>query len=196
MELYAPMQLALGASPRSGTSLEVDNAGHGPISAAVKRESGVIIEEVSQDAVLDAAMDRAMHRGGPFYIRYMDYILILAGTRRTLRRVVRYVNAALVSLGLGKHPDKTFIGPISRGFDFLGYWFSPDGLSVARKTVAKFVEKASRLYEREWRSRRGSALEMYFNRWLVWGRQPLGGGSLLAADRRCLATVGQGCEWK
>ncbi len=32
---------------------------------------------------------------------------------------------------MAKHPDKTFIGRIEKGFDFLGYHFGPDGLSVA-----------------------------------------------------------------
>jgi hypothetical protein len=39
--------------------------------------------------------------------------------------------------GLERHPDKTFIGRISKGFDFLGYHFGPDGL-----TVAKAIERA------------------------------------------------------
>ncbi len=30
--------------------------------------------------------------------------------------------------------DKTFIGRIEKGFDFLGYHFGPDGLCVAKKT--------------------------------------------------------------
>jgi hypothetical protein len=47
----------------------------------------------------------------------------------------------------GTAPDKTFIGRIERGFDFLGYHFTRAGLSVARKTVQYFLEKASRLYE-------------------------------------------------
>ena len=34
-----------------------------------------------------------------------------------------------------KHPGKTFIGRIEIGFDFLGYHFGPDGLSVVKKTV-------------------------------------------------------------
>ena len=33
------------------------------------------------------------------------------------------------------HSDKTFIGRIEKGFDFLGYHFGPEGLSVARKSV-------------------------------------------------------------
>jgi hypothetical protein len=46
-----------------------------------------------------------------------------------------------------KHPAKTSIGRIARGFDFLGYHFAPEGLSVAKATLGKFVERAARLYE-------------------------------------------------
>ena len=49
------------------------------------------------------------------------------------------VNEVLAGLCLEKHPDKTFIGKIERGFDFLGYHFSPAGLTVARQTIARFV---------------------------------------------------------
>ena len=45
--------------------------------------------------------------------------------------------------------DKTFIGRIEKGFDFLGFHFGPNGLSVAKKTVEKFVARAHRLYEQE-----------------------------------------------
>ncbi len=50
-------------------------------------------------------------------------------------------------LRLEKHPDKTFIGRIERGFDFPGYHFSPAGLTVAKE--ARFVARATRLYEQE-----------------------------------------------
>ncbi|MDA2917047.1 hypothetical protein MYX64_09455 [Nitrospinae bacterium AH_259_B05_G02_I21] len=47
------------------------------------------------------------------------------------------------------HPDKTFIGRIERGFNFLGYHFSPAGLAAATETIARFVERAIRPYEPE-----------------------------------------------
>ena len=50
------------------------------------------------------------------------------------RKAVKAVNAVLGSLRLEKHPDKTFIGRIERGFDFLGDRFGPEGLSVAKNT--------------------------------------------------------------
>ena len=67
----------------------------------------------------------------------------------------------LSSLRLEKHPDKTFIGRIERGFDFLG--FGPEGLSVARKTLGNFAERALRLYEQE-----PTRLGEYVERWLRW----------------------------
>jgi hypothetical protein len=38
------------------------------------------------------------------------------------------------------------IGRIEQGFDFLGYHFSPEGLSVAEKTIEKFLVRAVGLY--------------------------------------------------
>lgn len=50
---------------------------------------------------------------------------------------------------MDEHPDKTFNGRIENGLDFLGYHFSPKGLSFAQKTIDNFVEEALRLYEQE-----------------------------------------------
>ena len=57
-----------------------------------------------------------------------------------------------------KHPDKTFIGRIERGFDFLGYHFNPAGLTVAKATIEKFVARATRLYEQEPASQHSRAI--------------------------------------
>ena len=84
-----------------------------------------------------------------WYVRYMDDILVLAPTRWKLRKAVTILNQGLTGLGLMKHPAKTCIGKIEKGFDFLGYHFSPEGLTVALKTVEQFVARARRLYEQE-----------------------------------------------
>jgi len=84
---------------------------------------------------------------------------------------VKLVNRTLALLILEKHPDKTFIGRIERGFDFLGYHFTPAGPTVAKKTIDNFIEKASRLYEQRRRAVSAvSPLEMYVRRWLRWTR--------------------------
>ncbi len=78
-----------------------------------------------------------MGRLGLFYIRFMDDFLVMAPTRWKLRRAVRAVNEVLASLSLEKHPDKTFVGKIERGFDFLRRHFGPGGLSVAKATIQR-----------------------------------------------------------
>ncbi len=115
-------------------------------------------------------LDKTLHRGDTFYVRFMDDILILAPTRWKLRRAIKQVNTALARLNLAQHPDKTFIGRISRGFDFSGYHFNPEGLTVAKATVERFSEKTNRLYEQEPHSR---ALGLYVRRWLGWALPPL-----------------------
>jgi hypothetical protein len=50
------------------------------------------------------------------------------------------VNKTLNELKVGKHPHKTFIGRIFKGFD-------PKGLSIAPKTLANFLESIAQLYE-------------------------------------------------
>jgi RNA-directed DNA polymerase len=46
--------------------------------------------------------------------------MALAPTRRNLRRAIKLVNRTLNELKVEKHPDKTFIGRIERGFGVLG----------------------------------------------------------------------------
>jgi hypothetical protein len=126
-------------------------------------------------------VDEALERLGLFSVRYMDDILALAPTRWKLRQAVRIVNQVLMSLRLAKHPDKTFIGRTAKGFDFLGYHFSPEGLRVATKTVANFVARARQLYEQE-REKPvcSSTLGVYVRRWVRWVRAGLPG-----ADHPC-----------
>jgi hypothetical protein len=91
----------------------------------------------------------------------------------------------LGTLKLEKHPDKTFIGRIERGFDFLGYHFSRAGLKVAKKTIANFIEKASRLYEQKCRAvSTAPALEMYVRRWVQWAN-----GGMIVVVRVCRSEI-------
>jgi hypothetical protein len=96
---------------------------------------------------------------------------VLAPTRWKLRRAVTAVNEILGSLRLQKHPDKTFIGRIERGFDFVGYHFSRAGLRLAEATIQKFVERAARLYEQGREQPKGSSrLGVYVRRWVSWAK--------------------------
>lgn len=66
-------------------------------------------------------LDDALDRAGLHFVRYMDDILVLAPTCWRLRRAIARVNRVLNELGLSKHPGKTWMGPIDRSVDFLGY---------------------------------------------------------------------------
>ena len=72
-------------------------------------------------------------------------------------------------LGLDKHPDKTFIGRIEKGFDFLGYYFSRRGLRLAETTITNALVKLHRLYEQEKGKPEGfPLLGLYVQRWARW----------------------------
>ncbi len=104
----------------------------------------------------------------------MDDIVVLAPTRWKLRAAVKALNQALGALRLKKHSGKTFIGRIEKGFDFLGYHFSPLGLTLARQTMVNFWERAIRLYEQEPGEKLVSArLGAYVRRWERWTRSGL-----------------------
>lgn len=115
-------------------------------------------------------LDDAMKESDVFYIRFMDDWVVIVPTRWKLRRAVASVNRVLNALQLEKHPDKTFIGRAERGFDFLGYQFTPVILTVAKKTVERFVERAARLYEQEPEGSPGGSFRFweYVKRWLSW----------------------------
>lgn len=66
-------------------------------------------------------LDDVMAAMGCFYVRYMDDWVVLAKTRWALRRAIKATNIVLDGLKVVKHPDKTFIGRVERGWDFLGY---------------------------------------------------------------------------
>ena len=134
-----------------------------------------------------AELDQQLEGTGLFYVRFMDDILVLAPTRWKLRRAVRVLNQVLSSLELERHPEKTFIGRIERGFDFLGYHFSPEGLSAAQKTLENFAVRALRLYEQE----RGKPLDSSLREAMVevdasgiwWGLPSRGLGRLAASGK-------------
>ena len=145
-------------------------------------------------------LDAAFAQRGLFYIRFMDDILVLAPTRWKLRAAVKVVNQVLASLHLAKHPDKTFIGRIEKGFDWLGYHISPAGLRLAATTLHTFATRLTRLYEQEaGRPNRAARLGQYVRRWVGWatGSVPLSRGSDLMGTmhaRSCVSRHGVTCD--
>ena len=92
-------------------------------------------------------LDRAMQKLPLFYCRYMDDWVIIASSRRRFRHAVKEMYGVLNLLGFNLHPDKTSIGRVDRGFDFLGYHLKPGHLGLAMTAADRLREKLTRLYE-------------------------------------------------
>jgi RNA-directed DNA polymerase len=95
-------------------------------------------------------LDQALAKHNVTYVRYMDDWVILADSRWKLRKAIRCMNQTLAELKVAKHPDKTFCGRIEKGINnFLGYFFSPQGLNISQQTLQKFVMHIEELKEQK-----------------------------------------------
>ena len=84
------------------------------------------------------------------------------------------------------------LADIERGFDFLGYHFGPDRLSLAAKTIEQFVARAIRLYEQEpGEADASSRFGLYVRRWVRWASAGL---PLCASLTRTTVTVSVVCR--
>lgn len=145
--------------------------GHGGAKAAVR--ATLLKQGISRGCPLSPLMgaiylkrlDDHMKETGLFYARFMDDWVVIAPTRWKLREAVRIVNETLNCLRVEKHPAKTFIGKVDRGFDFLGYFLKPGMLNVAISTLKRFAQRISRLYEQGAVSVR---VWEYVRNWLKW----------------------------
>lgn len=119
-------------------------------------------------------------------MRYMDDIIILSKTRWQQRKAVALMNQQLAQWKLHKAADQTDIGKISKGFDFLGYRFDGQSLTLAAKTVRKMTQKWQQLYEQAGKNKPASkrkyfdvgACVRYLLRWIRWTTAGLNGVKL------------------
>ncbi|ULH10496.1 hypothetical protein MF265_21635 [Serratia marcescens] len=109
---------------------------------------------------------------GIYYARYMDDIVILAHSRWQLRKQVRALNRYFNDFGFCQHPDKTFIGRIERGFDWMGAQMSDVGVEgIAHRARVNHIMRWRRLYEqvRRWpAARRRARMSQYRKKWKIW----------------------------
>lgn len=112
---------------------------------------------------------------GIFYARYMDDFVLLTRTRWQLRRCVKQLHEFFNLGGFETHPDKTQLGRIEHGFDWLGVWFTPEGTTIAPRALENYRVQRLRLYEQARRrglsateaSERVQAYEVRWNRWAM-----------------------------
>lgn len=112
-----------------------------------------------------APLDDLVGQCGGFYRRYMDGWAWVLPSRRSLRKALKAQYAVLQALGVWAHPDKTFIGKVAKGFDFLGFHCCPTGMRVSGAALSRRDQKIARLYEQGASPRR---IGRYLARWLGW----------------------------
>jgi len=108
---------------------------------------------------------------GIYYRRYMDDFLILSISRHKLKKTIKEMKNSLVNhWGFELHPDKTIIGRVSKGFDWMGFWCNGErweGPTERSKTRSNGkIETIMKHYEGEERERRLHSYEKGYERWL------------------------------
>ncbi|QKJ60698.1 reverse transcriptase domain-containing protein [Serratia fonticola] len=112
-------------------------------------------------------------QAGTFYLRYMDDFVLFARTRWQLRRCVKQLHHYFNLAGFETHPDKTQLGRIEQGFDWLGVWFTPEGTAIAPRALENYRIQRLRLYEQARRRGLSTAdcdarVQAYDVRWNRW----------------------------
>src|SRR3990167_2762520 len=99
-----------------------------------------------------------------FYVRFMDDWNVMVKTKQQLRKVIRLTHKILTQLKLTMHPDKTFLGCIKKGFDFLGVHFG------ATPTIATACQEKHRakLAQRYAQGASAACIGDYVARWTSW----------------------------
>ncbi|VEA61128.1 Retron-type reverse transcriptase [Serratia plymuthica] len=113
-----------------------------------------------------------------FYARYMDDFIFFTQTRWHLRKAIKSLHEFFDVGGFETHPDKTQLGNIDKGFDWLGIWYSPLGPQIAPRALENHRAHCARLYEQA-RRRTLSKTEAehrvraYEVRWMNWANHHL-----------------------
>lgn len=113
------------------------------------------------------------------YVRYMDDFVLLTQTRGQLRKAVRQLNQWFTAFGFRQHPDKTFIGRVAKGFDWMGAWLTDKGITgVAPRALENHRNRCRQLYEQTSRlsaKDQADRVSQYRLRWSQWVRCILNG---------------------
>lgn len=113
-----------------------------------------------------------------FYARYMDDFIFFTKKRWHLRKAIKRLHEFFDVGGFETHPDKTQLGRIEHGFDWLGLWYAPEGPRIAPRAIENHRERIARLYEQA-RMRKLSKAETdlrvreYETRWMSWAKHLL-----------------------
>lgn len=100
-------------------------------------------------------LDVEFQQSSVIYARYVDDILIVVPTVNEAQ-TLSLLREALVARGLTLNEDKSYVGPVSSSFEFLGYKFAWPVIGVRRATVERFLHAVAAMITRfRSRSRQG-----------------------------------------
>ncbi|MFX2611799.1 reverse transcriptase domain-containing protein [Enterobacter mori] len=114
------------------------------------------------------------HTEGLHYVRYMDDFLFLSERRWPVRRARKQLYDFFALGGFEHHPDKTQMGRVENGFDWLGVWITDKGATgIAPRALEH--HRVHRLRLEEQSLRRGltkeaaaERVQQYERRWNTW----------------------------
>ena len=109
--------------------------------------------------------DDEMKKHG-FYVRFMDDWIVMVKTKQQLRKVIRLTHKILTQLKLKMHPDKTFLGCIKKGFEFLGIHFG-DTPEISKRSQENHHAKLAQRYAQGTST---AHIGAYIARWTSWCR--------------------------
>lgn len=108
-------------------------------------------------------LDDEMKKRG-FYVRFMDDWVIMVKTKHQLRKMIKLTYKILEKLKLKMHPDKTFLGCIKKGFDFLGVHFG--GVpKISKTSLENHRVKLARRYAQ---GASAACIRDYITWWTSW----------------------------
>lgn len=112
-------------------------------------------------------------------MRYMDDFIFLSDRRWPIRRAKKQLYDYFEVSGFECHPDKTQLGKIAHGFDWLGIWFSASGATgIAPRALENYRQRRLRLEEQARRKGLSEAeimerVQRYERRWHMWAQRQL-----------------------
>lgn len=90
--------------------------------------------------------DQWMMRETDYFVRYSDDMIILGKEQETAANMLGQITRKLSGLGLSVNQEKSSIGTLAKGVDFLGYHLDASGKSIPQKAESSLQERLEILW--------------------------------------------------
>lgn len=88
---------------------------------------------------LDHYVRERLHH--PYYIRYMDDVIVFGDSREGLKEVVNIINTKLYDIRLCPNEKKNYIKKNTQGIDFLGFRLHENRIKLRSRNLVRFRRK-------------------------------------------------------